>query len=94
MKQKHLTTLWVKAIPQTHVREITEDGAPLMTLRFVGKQYNIENQEWEVLDCGQTICFHSYYLKCLREESLLPMNRETAFKAGVPWNCETTQGNK
>jgi hypothetical protein len=80
--------LWVKAIPGTHVREIMDNGMPMMAVRYVGKQYNVQLQLWEVLDCGQIICYHTYYLKCLREKSLLPMNMYTALAAGIGWDME------
>ncbi len=77
------TTLWVLALDGKDVREIDENGKPLMTCRNVGKDSS--NQ---VIDSGVKLPYHSHYIARLKEGMLLPMDLATAQLAGVAWNPE------
>ena len=75
------TFLWVKAKDAAEVREIDEQGKPLMACRCVGRDaYNNVIQE------GVRIPYHSHYIARLKEGMLLPMDLATAQLAGVAWN--------
>jgi hypothetical protein len=75
------TTLWVRAIDEAEVREIDENGRPLMALRRVGK-----DEFGDVMWQGQTVPYHPHYIAKLKEKVLLPMDQDTAILAGVPFN--------
>ena len=73
-------TLWVLALPGKDVREIDEQGKPLMALRVVGKTNH------EVIAEGVRIPYHAHYIDNLKKGMLLPMDINTAQLAGVNWD--------
>lgn len=76
----HKRMLWVVALPGKDVREIDENGKPLMECRIVGKDGGA------IISGGVMIPYHSHYIARLKEGMLLPMDLETAQLAGVAWN--------
>ncbi len=76
------TTLFVLALDGKDVREIDENGKPLMDLRVIGKSHGV------CLTEGVRIPYHSHYIARLKEGMLLPMDLATAQLAGVAWNPE------
>lgn len=72
--------LWVLALDGKDVREIDENGRPLMEIRVVGKKDGV------VIPEGVHVPYHSHYIARLKEGMLLPMDLETARHAGVNWN--------
>ena len=79
-KQK---TLWVKATDDSNVREIDEQGRPLVALRNVGKNGD------DIIEEGVQLPYHPHYIAELKRGSLLPMDSQTARYAGVNFS----QGN-
>jgi hypothetical protein len=77
-------TLFVLALDGKDVREIDENGKPLMDLRVVGKRNG------KVLPDGVQIPYHSHYIARLKEGMLLPLDLATAQHAGVAWNPVTS----
>jgi hypothetical protein len=73
------TKLWVKAIEKADVREIDENGKPLMACMIVGKAGHT------VLEEGQSVPYHSHYIARLKEGSLVAMDKQTAALAGTNW---------
>jgi hypothetical protein len=69
--------LWVLAKEGKDVREIDENGKPLMDCRLVGKQNG------EILKEGVKLPYHSHYVARLKEGALDPMDIRTAQLAGV-----------
>ena len=85
MAPKHKrTTLWVKALAEANVREIDQNGRPLMALRVIGKQNG------EILPGGVQIPYHAHYIAELKRHSLIPMDIATAKLAGV--NFQSIEG--
>jgi hypothetical protein len=83
-KLQNKTTLHVIAIAQANVREIEPNGAVLPQIRFVGKQYNIKTDEWELLVGGVVVPYSVHIIQELKNKSLLPGDQATATLAGVP----------
>lgn len=75
------TTLWVLALDGKDIREIDENGRPLMTCRNVGK-----DDQNRVLDSGVQVPYHPHYIARIKEGMLLPLDLATAQLAGVAWN--------
>lgn len=73
-------TLWVLALDGKDVREIDENGRPLMEIRVVGKTSG------QIIPEGVRVPYHSHYIARLKEGMLLPMDLATAQLAGVNWN--------
>lgn len=73
--------LFVLAQDGKDVREIDENGKPLMTCRNVGK-----DDQNRVLETGVQIPYHPHYIARLKEGMLLPLDLATAQLAGVAWN--------
>lgn len=73
------TQLWVLALDGKEVREIDEQGRPLMACRTVGKDNG------QVIAAGVKVPYSSHYIARLKEGSLLPMDLATAKLAGVIW---------
>ena len=73
-------TLLVIAVPQANVREIDEQGRPLMMMRFVGK-----DTELNIIQFGVEVPYHPHYISQLKDKTLLPADRQTAQLAGVPF---------
>lgn len=82
MSPKHKQqTLWVKAV--SIVRHIdTATGTPLKEMRFVGR-----DAKHDVLQEGEKISYHSFYINELKQGALLPMDLVTAALAGVPFRA-------
>jgi hypothetical protein len=82
------TMLKVKAVPSAHVMPLgaTNQGQ----LQFIGKIFNIETREFDIIEDGVTIPYHPEYIKHLKDHSLLAVDLQTAQKAGVPF-IETTK---
>lgn len=80
--------LFVRAIGEANVREIDENGKPLLgtNCRFVGKVYDKENNTFEVSWSGVHIPYHSHYIARLKEGTLLPMDISTAILSGTRLN--------
>lgn len=76
-------TLWVLALPGKEVREIDENGKPLMDCRLVGIDHGT------IIPQGVRIPYHSHYIARLKERMLLPMDLPTAELAGVSWDPDT-----
>jgi hypothetical protein len=74
------TILWVLALTGKDVREIDENGKPLMACRIVGKV------DGAVVAGGVKIPYHSHYIARIKEGMLLPMDLATAQLAGVILN--------
>ena len=87
--------LFVQAVPHANVREIDENGKPLMALRVVGKVAIVDTEnnsvEYQVLPEGVIIPYHWHYIAQLKEGSLVPMDLETAQLSGS--NLLFNQGN-
>lgn len=85
---KKQTQLWVKAT-KAHVHELGADGQFItghgQPRRMVGKRWNAETQEFDIIPEGVFVNYHPEYIKHLKEKSLLPVNVETAILAGVTW---------
>jgi hypothetical protein len=78
MAPKHkMISLWVKALAEANVREIDQQGKPLMALRVVGKQNG------QVLPEGVQVPYHPHYIAEIKRQSLMPMDLQTAKLAGV-----------
>ena len=80
--------LFVLALPDKDVREIDEQGRPLMACRMVGKQ------DGDVIPGGVKVPYHSHYIARLKEGSLLPMDKATATLAGVRFQSVPLNKNK
>ena len=69
--------LWVLALDGKDVREIDENGKPLMDCRVVGKLNGV------VIPEGVKLPYHTHYIAQLKDIMLLPLDVETAQLAGV-----------
>lgn len=78
LKQKRKDTfLFVRAVAQANVHEISEKGVPLMDFRIVGKEHG------EIVLPGVMVPYHSHYVNKLKEGSLQAADLDTAKLAGV-----------
>ena len=72
-----------------NVHELSPTGDFIMghgqPRRIVGKVYNAATDEWDIIPGGVLIHYHPEYIRHLKEQSLLPVNIETAIAAGVTW---------
>jgi hypothetical protein len=78
--------LAVVAVPQANVREVEPSGQVLHDLRFVGKVFNSETQEFEVVPGGVVVQYSAHIVAKLKEGALLPANQQTAVAAGVAFS--------
>jgi hypothetical protein len=84
MSKPKQTYLFVKAVPKANVHVVgaTNQGQ----VQFIGKVFNKETKEFDIVEEGMRLPFHPEYIKHLKDGSLLPLNEETAVKAGVTLN--------
>jgi len=89
MTKKNKNKLFVIAVPEASVHELSSDGNFVtghgQARRVVGKTYNVATDEWEIAVKGVQVPYHPEYIRHLKEKSLLPANLETAQAAGVVW---------
>jgi hypothetical protein len=72
----------VLALDGKNVKEIDENGKPLLDLRVVGKSNKV------VIPGGVRVPYSSYIVARLKEGSLLPVDAETAKLAGIPFKTQ------
>ena len=75
--------LHVLALDGKNVKEVDENGKPLLDLRVVGKSNRV------VIPGGVRMPYCSYYIARLKEGSLLPVDAATAKLAGIPFKAQT-----
>ena len=82
MIKQEQTKLHVLAVKTAHVIPMgkTNNGV----VEFVGKQYNPETKDFDIIANGVLVLYHPEMIKHLKDGSLLALNEETAIKAGVP----------
>lgn len=73
----------VKAVKTAHV--VPVGGSNQGPVQFIGKVFNQETKEFDILEDGVRLQFHPEYIKHLKEGALLPLTEETAVKAGLPF---------
>jgi hypothetical protein len=93
--------LKVMAVETANVHELNEHGMPFRTgaIRLVGKTYNPATNSYQVNPEGCQVLYHPHYVKCLKEQTLLAIDIETARACGVPLfspsvAVQTTSNNK
>lgn len=81
--------LFVRAVANANVHEMSPEGEFItrdgQVRRVVGKTYDHTIGEWVIDPAGVLVHYHSEYIRHLKEQSLLPVNLETAQAAGVTW---------
>lgn len=78
---KKETRLSVRAVANANVLPVgaTNQGQ----VQFIGKVFNQETKEFDIIEGGVQVLYHAEYIKHLKDGSLLANDLETALKAGV-----------
>ena len=79
--KKEDTYLFVKAVPHSNVMPVGAINQG--QVQFIGKVFNTQTESFDILLDGVQVLFHVEYIKHIKNGSLLPVNLETALKAGV-----------